>query len=101
VLEVKENIYAIAEECQDMWAWREMSGQTAGQIREEEQESAIIWSDGVKSTIRRNVEYTPELDERLKTVYGKKIRREGISRREHSVSAVEKWTLTLCRNCSY
>jgi ribonuclease HI len=95
--EVKAKIYKIAEECEVVLQWvpghvglegNEWADREANKAREEEQGTAAIWFDSVKSLIRRKVEYKPEWDERIKKVYGKKIRREeDISRRESVVLA--------------
>ena len=52
------------------WADRE-----ANLARSKSQENVNIWIDVAKRRIEREVKYEVELDERLKKVYSKKIRR--------------------------
>ena len=64
------------------WADRE-----ANLARSERQENVNIWMDAAKRRIEREVKYEVELDERLKKVYSKKIRRIESNRKENVIVA--------------
>ena len=64
------------------WADRE-----ANLARSEGQENVNIWIDATKRRLERAVRYKVELDERLKKVYSKKIRRIEGNRKESVIVA--------------
>ena len=55
--------------------------------RSEGQENVNIWMDATKRRLEGEVRYKDELDERLKKVYNKKIRRIECNRKESVIVA--------------
>ena len=64
------------------WADRE-----ANEARKEDQESVGIWMDAARSRIKREVRYEPELDERARKVWARKISRTSEGRKEQVMLA--------------